>query len=401
MALSLFFKLSLGILLLSLIIGYINFSTYTFYEKDLESDQKELKLTEKTQVLDKDGKLTQVGWTRSRENLLFDPSRINPSTSYFKFINKLRYKKWEAFIIIHKDFILGTALFDISYIGGWFLHFCDMSNKDSKIILNDEIFISNKPYVADECCKNCLVGNFTTMDFSYNQVKTDKPNDQFIKIFRKDPKGELSIDMDLKIHGKSFDSLVTLNPISSDSTLFYYNEKINTLSATGKIIINNKEYNSKDLIISYDNGRGVWPVRSGWFWVNANGKIDESTYFGLNLGHGFNENSASKQTEDCFFINGRLFKLNAVKTVEEEIITENKIKMSKWTFSSEINEKIKNKCNIEFIPLRKYDKGIDLKIIKDSFVLHYGLFTGTCINIEGKEYKFNIYGLVEKKTSIW
>lgn len=393
-------KLTIGVLFLSILIGYLNFSTYTFYEKDLRSRQVELNLNETTQVLTQDGKLSQIGWLKSRENLVFNPNRINPFTSYFKLINKMRYKKWEAYAIFHKDFIMGLSAFDVSYIGGYFIHYADMTSKNHTILFKDHLNPFKKPEIADECYKSCIAANYSSDDFMINEQKTDKPSDQFLKLKNKD--SELNVELDLSIKGKDHDSLVTLNPISADTTLFYYNQKINTLQATGTVKINNKTYDASELLITYDTGRGVFPVRSGWVWGNGNGRLEEENLsFGINFGHGFSEPSVSTFTEDCFFVEGKVYKLNSLKTVEQEIKLVDGTKYNKITFSSKSDDQIKNYCNFEFIPKKKYDKGIDLGIISDSFVLQYGLFTGTCINLKGKSYSFNINGLLEKKTSIW
>ena len=117
---------SIGLFIAVIFYAYLNLKDPSYFEKDLNSAQDELKPSVLTPVIDSNGKLTMAGWGKSSENFSFDPSTINPSTS-LSFLRKLRYKKWEAFVIANEDFILGTAIFDISYAGGYFVHYSDNS----------------------------------------------------------------------------------------------------------------------------------------------------------------------------------------------------------------------------------------------------------------------------------
>src|SRR5690606_20135175 len=107
------FFLSLIVLVISVIVIFLIKPSLVFYEKDLKSKQVELRPVNKTSVLHVDGKLYASGWARNNEHFHFNPNRINPSTSIHPFLNSLRYKKWEAFVFIHKDFVFSSAIFDL------------------------------------------------------------------------------------------------------------------------------------------------------------------------------------------------------------------------------------------------------------------------------------------------
>ena len=61
---------------------------------------------------------------------------------------------------------------------------------------------------------------------------------------------------------------------------------------------------------SLDWGRGVWAYSSFWNWASASGFLPDGRTIGLNLGCGFGDTSSA--TEDCFILNGKVHKLNAV-----------------------------------------------------------------------------------------
>ena len=152
--------------------------------------------------------------------------------------------------------------------------------------------------------------------------------------------------------------------------------------------------------IATDSGRGVWPIRAGWIWLSATGKTKKGKNIALNLGHGFNNPDSSRHTEDCFFVDGKLFKLEAA-TTKKRIKEDN---TEEWEFNSNVSNKIKNKCNIKFTTLKKKNDFMDNVIIKKfvKFDLRYGVYYGTCTDENGEVHEFDkVYGILEDKLSLW
>jgi len=92
--------------------------------------------------------------------------------------------------------------------------------------------------------------------------------------------------------------------------------------------------------MTHDSGRGVWPLKSGWLWVTANGYTSNKDAIGLNFGDLRSEYQNTHFTEDAFFVNGKMFKLNSVSM---SVVNENDVK-----FISEPNTEIKSHCNVVF-----------------------------------------------------
>ena len=105
-------------------------------------------------------------------------------------------------------------------------------------------------------------------------------------------------------------SLVIHIPFDEYKTAFYYNHKINCMTARGRAVCGGKEYIFGDGAFGLlDWGRGVWPFHNEWYWSNGTGTVD-GKIFGFNLGTGFG--NTSQATENMLFYNGKYHKLGRV-----------------------------------------------------------------------------------------
>merc|ERR1711957_1009907 len=182
------------------------------------------------------------------------------------------------------------------------------------------------------------------------------------------------------------DSIVTTTPINEDATLFHHSVKSYGMSQSGKIKINEKSYNLKDCTISYDSGRGAWPVASGWLWFTSSGKTKDGKNISFNIGHGFNHPKKSQHTEDSFFIDGKVFKHEYPKT------------STYWSFESVEHPVMKNRCDFNMEMTKSANLDEDFKLFKVNFNINYGNFSGKCTDASGNVYEFeNVLGFLESK----
>jgi hypothetical protein len=383
----------------SIFMLFILKPTRIFYEKNLSARQNELKANELTSILTTDGKLFSTGWSKSHELFRFNKDNIKPSSTVLPVLNSFRYKKWEAVLFIHKEFILLVGVFDLSYLGGFLMHYSDLTDKDSDIIAGDYINPITKPSLNDNCLTTCNLGHYEIEgQISYNHTKLPSFNNQKYSLNATIP--NLHVKMDLDLHAENYDSITTLTSISEDSTLFYFNTKMNNILATGVIEVNGKQYNTKDLIITHDSGKGAWPVNSGWFWVSGNGRTKEGDLIGINIGHGFSNPDMNEHTEDCFFVNGKMLKLPSVMT--NKITIDEAKKLYRYEFESVYDETIKNSCSFKANAIRNNYMEKNLLIGQVNFQLTYIVMNGYCTDDKSKRYEFeNVYGLVENKMSVW
>ncbi len=387
------------VLLVAIGLTLFNIQKPVFHKKKLDAKNYEIVLTEKTQVLTTDGTLNVVGWSRSPSFYEFNPKNIKASTSLSPLLDRLRYKKWEFFLLSHKDFYIGVGLFDLSYLGGNIFHFNDLTNLNSKVITDKNLNLINKPFIADSCLENCPASKFEIKGrFNFKSEKGFIKNSQKINFDFKDK--DLNITLDSTVSCPECDSIVTSTPISQDKSLFYYNVKSYGMSQSGKLVINGKKYNLSEVSISYDSGRGVWPLSSGWLWFCSNGKTKNGESIALNIGHGFSHPESSHHTEDAFFINGKLFKLPTVVT--KEVKKDYPLTDTYWSFESIEHPLIKNRCSFKMEIEKKSNLDQDFKLFKSSFEITYGRINGICKDENDKAYVFeDILAFLEDKRSVW
>lgn len=102
-----------------------------------------------------------------------------------------------------------------------------------------------------------------------------------------------------------------------------------------------------------DWGRGVWTYNTYWVFARAQGFLDNGKRISLNFAGGYGDEKINEATEDAFFIDDVMIKLNAVQAIFDD----NNL-MNPWTFKTVGGSKKNFKeCEITFAPF--YVKAID------------------------------------------
>ena len=424
----LLYLITLLVLFLAIVFGLVQRTEPTFYNKPtLLQSNKESELNRKIDntdskktlnILNKDGTLATIGWTNNDENLLFDSTLINPSSTILnnyigKQLNKYRFKKWDAFAFSTKNWVGTFALIDLSYIGGMLFHVSRINRdpnekfKAFSIQVLDPLF---RPIIANQCngkesCNNGITDKDIESYFSKTGVKSFKSNvTPYNNIFLnfKYENDEMSFNIDGKLNAKDKDSITMSIPISEDTTLFYYNVKKYCLNFLGNLTINGEVIPNEEIIFGFDAGRGAWPIKSGWVWVTGSGRTTEGKIFSLNTGNGFTHSSAGFG-EDAFFIDGKLIKLyNLHYKIHND---DNLYGHKNWIFYNGGNvnkEKRVSDCELTFYVTNVKLNTIDVVIGKLQFDISYGFYTGICWDEEGKEHILDYAtGQIENKMSLW
>ena len=341
----------------------------------------------KTNILTDQGQLAFSGYSLDRSKFVFDSSLVNPSTSPISLLNTFRVKKWETYIFTSKDYIIGIGTFDLGYIGGMFFHMAQL-NDSSEVTLIEDRTPLKIPKIKDNCPDNCLSNRFVPNEDTGAAVIVQKHN-------RKHRFQANLLEAALHINGdvlpSSEESLILLLPVSNDWTLFDFNELQYNMKFDGSLIVNDKKFDVSSFQVTYCSSRGVWPVKSGWTWTSASGLTEDGQTFGFTSTKGVADES-SLVTEDAFFIEGKIYKLNAVKTEEIDGFI---------NFSSSASETLENYCEIAFKEVkskRHYDYFFSSEA--ETFI-KYGYFTGKCFSKESEFVLNNVAGFVEVKKSIW
>ena len=122
------------------------------------------------------------------------------------------------------------------------------------------------------------------------------------------------VEASVRLVRKNPDSLVINLPFDESPHAFYYNHKINCMTAEGCVKDGQREWHfEKECSFGIlDWGRGVWPFHNEWYWSNGTGYVD-GEMFGFNLGCGFgNTDTAS---ENMLFYQGKSHKLGKVEFI--------------------------------------------------------------------------------------
>jgi len=191
-----------------------------------------------------------------------------------------------------------------------------------------------------------------------------------------------------------------LTPMSSDSRYFYYNIKASNYPVSGKLEFKNttSEFTPRNGLAGMDWGRGVWPYHTFWIWARGQGRLPHnSNRFSLNLGRGFQDFNTSVASEDAFFINDNIYKLNAAEIEYDE----NNL-LNPWKFSCTKKNKNFRECDITFKPSAKNTKETNLVFIKTNLQVVYGTFEGWVTDRNGHKTTFtDIDAVVELHRARW
>lgn len=171
-------------------------------------------------------------------------------------------------------------------------------------------------------------------------------------------------------------SLVIHVPFKEYQTAFYYNQKINCMTARGDVTYGGKTYSfGEDAYGLLDWGRGVWPFHNEWYWSNGTGLVD-GELFGFNLGTGFGD--TSKATENILFYKGECHKLGRVHF---DLGTEY---MKPWHLYDD-------EGRLDFTLTPTYDRTTKMKVLFVDNCCHqmFGDFSGTAVLNDGTKLQID------------
>lgn len=167
------------------------------------------------------------------------------------------------------------------------------------------------------------------------------------------------------------DSLVVNLPFDESGHAFYYNHKINCMSAQGIVRKGGRkwEFNRKDSFGILDWGRGVWPFHNEWYWSSGSGWIN-GEMFGFNLGCGFGNTDIA--SENMLFYKGKSHKLGKVD------FKLGKTPMEPWRLTDR-----EGRLDLTLTPV--YDRETNTKLlwVDNHCDQMFGDFTGTAVLDDG------------------
>jgi hypothetical protein len=334
-------------------------------------------------LLNPDGQLTQVGWSRQP---LLDCNLEAAHFYSFRQLQRFRIKRWDYYAVFSPHSFFSATIADLGYAGNLFVYVMDFATGDLHeeglvILLGKGIDLPRNSTEGDSHFKNKTV----SLDFSL----TD--NQRKISVSWPDFHDGRGIQADFKLTClPEYESMTIVIPIGKKR--FYYNRKINCLPAEGTIQYGDKveTLTPQTCIGSLDWGRGVWEYQSYWNWASSSGFLPDGRTIGLNLGCGFGD--LTKAGENALILGNRIQKLEQVKfnyTSEDY--------MKPWKFTDD-----EGRLELTFTPFKERLAQTKLGIIFSEVHQMFGRYNGKVITDDGEDIQLrDLIGFAEEHHARW
>lgn len=339
-------------------------------------------ITEQAKLLDSQGNIATPGYSKTYL-LQYDRKEIQASS--------FRIKEWDYYYINAGDKALCLTVADMGYVGAVSVSYLDFS----------------LPYHLTRTAI-CLLpmGKF-------NMPSTPATGDVVVKV----GKVEISIvndGIERKIVGKypkfsenkeelTFDITLTDNPKEcmfiatpfDKPKHFYYNAKINCLTAKGNFCIGDKTVCVDGGMATLDWGRGVLTYDNTWYWGSMQTRLEDGSTFGFNIGYGFGDTSAA--SENMLFYRGLSHKIDRVTFHIPGDGTDSIDYLKPWRFTSS-----DGRLEMDFVPIVDRTAPLDLKFMCMLPHQVFGKFSGKAVLDDGKVIEFqDVLGFAEKVRNKW
>ena len=312
-------------------------------------------------LLKEDGSLREPGWSKQLYQV-YDRNAIKAP--------KFRIKEWDYYLIISEKNNFGVAmtLSDDGYIGLQSVSLLDFSKpwEHTETILN--AFPMGKFKLPSTSAKGNTVYHDKRLDMEFRVSEGER---RLVCNFKKFCDGK-DFSCDITLRQPEMDTMVIATPWKEKKTAFYYNQKINTMRASGKVTFDGKDYvfDPATDFGTLDWGRGVWTYDNTWYWGSGNADIDGHA-FGFNIGYGFGDTSAA--SENMLFYDGKCHKLDDVTFhIPKSSYTD------PWKFTSS-----DGRFEMDFVPIMDRAAKIDVKFIITDQHQVFGRMSGKAILDDG------------------
>ncbi len=332
-------------------------------------------------LLDAKGNLTEPGWAR-QQLCKYERKAIRAP--------KFRIKEWDYYIVIHDGKADGTesfaAAFTISDNGYVGLQSVSLLNLDEGRSADATATILNVfPMGRLRLPESSEDGDVKYEDKRLTMRFEKENNRRHLTCRMANFHENKPFTADIELIQPKSDTMVIATPWEKKGH-FYYNQKINCMSASGEITYDGKTYtfNPETDYGTLDWGRGVWTYDNTWYWGNGNAKVDGHN-FGFNLGYGFGNTAAA--SENIVFIDGIAHKLDDVdfgipKDADPKDMDAPDY-MATWHLTSS-----DKRFEAEFKPVFDRSAKLDFKAIVSDQHQVFGRLTGYAVLDCGKKVEF-------------
>ena len=334
-------------------------------------------LIQPSPLLDANGKLTQVGWSRKP---LLDCNLENAR------FHRFRIKRWDYYAVFTPQRFFSATIADLGYAGNIFVYTLDFAtgelHEEGLVIpLGKGIQLERNPEAGEASFMN---------DKASLHFQTDG-DERRLKVHWAGFNNGRGIHADITLRAQpEHESMNIIIPIGEKR--FYQNTKINCMPAQGHIQYGGQreDLQPETSIGSLDWGCGVWEYQSYWNWASSSGFLPDGRTIGLNLGMGFGD--LSKATENAVILNGRIHKLGTVR-----FDYKSGDYMQPWRFTDD-----EGRLDLTFTPFKDRTAKTNLGIIFSEVHQMFGRYNGQVILDNGTPLEIrDLVGFAEEHHARW
>ena len=338
-------------------------------------------------LLNDDGTLRNIGYSKK---FVVDFNR-----DAVKKVNRL--KEWDYYYISDNRFGLCLTISNLAYAGVISVSVIDFLEKTHYNKTSLKLFPKKGEVVMPT---TSLEGTtmFKTKDaeFKFEVVNGKRILTGYYKNFYAENGRNRDLEFEIELTNEPEESMVKATPFKKKHH-FYYNQKINGMTASGRFTFDGKTYVFDDdyTLATLDWGRGVLPYKSLWYWASMQSRVEDGRVIGFNLGKAFGNNSHA--TENMIFFDGKAHKVGKVFINVAKGDSKKRDYMGAWTFYSD-----DGKVELVFEPV--LDRYAPFNALAIAFIPHqvFGRYTGKLILEGGEEIVIeNIYGFAERVVNRW
>lgn len=343
--------------------------------------QKEV--TKKQNLLNEKGFLNQDGFSKK---MIVPYNRENVK-------NKKRLKEWDYYCVSDSEVFLCLTISDLSFAKVLSASVVDL--RTAKHFDKTSLSFSKKDKIELPLSSEKGRSHFKTKDaeFTFDVEKGKRHLFGVFKNFYKKTKTDLEFDVWLLDEPK--ESMVKITPFENKKH-FYYNQKINLMTASGFFTFNGKRhvFNEFETLATLDWGRGVLPYRTKWYWASMSTFGLGGDRIGFNFGKALGNNSEA--TENMIFVNDKAHKIGTVD-INIPVSNNKRNYLGTWTFYSD-----DGRVELIFEPI--VDRYAPFNALILAFIPHqvFGLYSGKVILDDGTVVKIeNKIGFAERVVNRW
>lgn len=353
-----------------------------YFNREVEGMNQQIKLTP-GRLLDDKGCLVQAGYATSMVKQ-YDRKDIKG--------HAFAIKEWDYYIVTDGHRAVALTVADNSYMSLVSASYLDLTQPRYKTTSKIDFFTFGKTGLPSTLEKGNVIYRSKRVDMEFANDGTAR---RLYCRFNDFAEGE-TLTCEFKVTDQPKEYMTIATPFKEKKHAFYYNAKVNCMTAEGYARLGKEEYlfDKRNSLATLDWGRGIWTYKNTWYWSSLQAYDDNGKTIGFNLGYGFGDTSAA--TENMLFYDKKAYKLNDVTFNIPKDDKGNDDFMSPWTFTSSDNG-----VDLTFTPVLDRKDITDLKVLASIQHQVFGYFNGS-ITAEGVTVKFdNKPGFAEKVFNKW